>query len=122
MTKLEFISRIKSGIYDACIEDCESLLEDPPGREASQALLQLSSWFKELSEVDQQNVRQIIQMAIGDAIFGMLCMFDGVRAIHKAGEEGGLELRYVDRGDITVLNAPSGDMLHDIFTSQVPAI
>jgi hypothetical protein len=60
-------------------------------------------------------------MGAGQAVFGMLTVLDGVKAIREAGEETGtLELRYITQGRSILINDPTGEFLHDLFGEQVP--
>jgi hypothetical protein len=50
------------------------------------------------------------------AIFGFLCVLDGVRAIEGARDKGRLVLFY-DRESRVLLNNPDDEYLHDIYNS-----
>ena len=60
---------------------------------------------------------EALKDAAEGAIFGLLCVLDGVRVIEDAPDKGGFELYYV-KVDKRVLLNPSGDELHDIFQSM----
>ena len=59
-------------------------------------------------------VSSVILDAVDRAVFGFLCVIDGVRAIDDSEKKGALELRYVNDGSV-LLNAPDGEMLHDLW-------
>jgi hypothetical protein len=121
MTSEEFVKRIQVAVYDSATRGALSLLERPPGRRPSQALVRLSHWFNGLSPQDKEHIRSIIQMAVGNAVFGMLTVLDGERSIRKTKEEtGALELYYRMEGQSVLLNDPEGEPLHDIFGALVP--
>ena len=121
MTSEEFVKRIQVVVYDATIKGACSLLESPPGRRPSPGLVKLSQWFNKLSSENREHVRTAIQMAVGNAVFGMLVVLDGDRAICEAGESQGLlELYYNTENKSVLLNDPEGEPLHDIFRELIP--
>ena len=120
MTAEEFTRRIRQAVYDSSIEGVISLLQRPPGRRPSQTLVALSQWFNQLPVAEQEQIRATIQLAVRQAVFGMLTVLDGVRSISDAGERGTLELRYNSEGQSVLLNDPAGEPLHDYFVKQVP--
>jgi hypothetical protein len=64
---------------------------------------------------DQKRILSSIILDVADrAVFGFLCVLDGVRSIEDDGEKGHLELRYV-KNDSTLLNPAEGEMLHDLW-------
>lgn len=121
MTSEEFVKRIQVAVYDSTINGTLVLLEKPPGRRPSPGLVKLSQWFNQLSPEDKDQVRRVIQMAAGDAVFGMLVVLDGERSIREANEPLGLlELRYKMGEESILLNDPAAAPLHDLFAEQVP--
>lgn len=116
MDSYEFVTAIRRVVRDDTIENLVDYLEDPPGRNVPEATKNKSDWFKKLSAKDRFFVESVIQEAVSDAIFGMLAVLDGVRAIEGPGKKGNLKLIY--EGDQEVLiNDPKGEDLHDIFNS-----
>ena len=121
MTSEEFVKRIQIAVYESAIRVSLSLLEKPPGRRPSQALVELSQWRNRLSPEDKEHVRATIELAVGNAVFGMLTVLDGEASIREAEEEvGSLELRFNTEGQSVLLNDPDGEPLHDIFGALVP--
>ena len=117
MTSEEFVKRIHTAVYESAIGVSLTLLEHPPGRSPSPALVALSQWFRGLSPEDKRHVRMAIRFAVGNAVFGVLTVLDGERAIRVAEEEcGSLELRYETSDRSVLLNDPEGKPLHDIFS------
>src|SRR3954469_17503941 len=108
MTSDEFVRAIEESVYQSAVEGTISVLSSPPGRQPSRTLVELSKWFNDLSVDDKERVRAVIATAARHAVFGMLTILDGARAIRKRGEElGSLELRYVTSQQSDVLNCSS---------------
>jgi hypothetical protein len=120
MTSDEFTKRIRQVVYDSSIEGVVGLLQKPPGRRPSQTLVALSQWFNQLPLDEKERIRATIQLAVRQAVFGMLTVLDGARSIADAEERGTLELRYNIEGQSVLLNDPAGEALHDLFAEQVP--
>lgn len=121
MTSTDLIERLRIAVYDTAIEGTLSLLEKPPGRRPSPALVDLSDWIAQLSPNDKEQIRAIVTLAVRDTVFDLLAVLDGTIAICKNEEEPGhLELRYTIGEHSVVLNDPNGEPLHDVFAQQVP--
>ena len=55
-----------------------------------------------------------------DAVFGLLCIIDGVRVIEDGPEKSEFRLvRVASDGKETVLNPEDGDYLHDILNAPL---
>ena len=123
MTSEEFVKRIQIAVYASTIKGSLSLLENPSGRRPSHVVVELSQWYNRLVHEDKEHVRAIIQLAVGNAVFGMLTVLDGDRSIREAGEPLGLlELRFKTDDKSILLNDPEGEPLHDIFGNLVPPV
>ena len=121
MTNEEFISRIRSAVYDSAVEGSLGLLQHPSGRRPHQKLVELSQWFNQLMPEDKERLLEAIRLAARAAVFEMLAVIDGATAIREAGEAPGvLELRYNAGGQSVLLNDPTAEPLHDLFAGQVP--
>jgi hypothetical protein len=120
MTSDEFVDRIRKAVYDSAVEDSLSLLQHPPGRRPSSTLLELSRWFNQLPNSDQERIHATVQLAVGQAVFGMLTVLDGDRSIRQLGETGLLQLLYTQDNRSVLLNDPHREALHDLFAKQVP--
>jgi hypothetical protein len=121
MTSEDFVKRIQMAVHDSAIDGTISLLDKVPGRRPSPALIRLSEWFHRLPLEDQEEVKAVIRLAVGNAVFGILAVLDGVKSIRKPEEKvGTLELHYIVEGQSTLLNDPNGEELHDIFVGEVP--
>ena len=71
--------------------------------------------------ISRRNRKQLVAYVIGEAVdsavFGFLCVFDGVRAVESVEIKGRFELRYT--GETTVeLNAQDAPMLHDLYNAR----
>jgi hypothetical protein len=113
MNAEEFIHAIKLAVRDAAINNTIDVLARPPGRKPSQELLRTSEWYNSLDARGRAILAEIVAIAVDDAIFGFLCVLDGVRAIEDTTDKGRLELSYIKDG-VEVLN-DSNLMLHDIY-------
>jgi hypothetical protein len=113
--KYTFVDTVRIAVQDAAALDTISTLTRPAGRKPREGLLALSAWFNQLAFGDRQKVELVIQHAAKAAVFGFLCVLDGVRAIENGPVEGELELRY-RKGAIDVhLNDATGDPLHELL-------
>jgi len=112
-----FIRAIKEVVRDAAARNALSILEQPPGRRPSPELKARADWYHSLDDSQKKLLADAIKEAANGAVFGFLCVLDGVRAIEDDKPQGVLELRYV-KGNISfILNPPDETMLHDLFNS-----
>jgi hypothetical protein len=118
MTDEEFVRALIIAVHDASIEGIMEGLASPLGRRPHPGRLRLSEWFNALGDADQKNVEGVVADAVDGAIFGFLCVLDGVRAIEDVGEKGSLELWYVRDGERTLLN--QDQVLHDVNRAELP--
>lgn len=119
MKPSSFVDALKSEVRNAAASDTISQIRTPSGRRPPDAIRKMSAWFNQLSEADQKAVAEVAQMSAHGAVFGFLCVLDGVRAIEDGEQRGEFELNYVQNGKVSVrLNPLSGDMLHDLFNAQ----
>jgi len=114
MTGEEFVDRIKIVVRDAAALGMLSTLQHPPGRRPAAELLEQAAWYNSLTD-DQKRILSSVLAGVADqAVFGFLCVLDGVRTIEDSSSKGHFELRYVQDG-VTVLNPPTGDPLHELW-------
>lgn len=117
----EFIVALKHVVRDAAIRDTLSILTQPPGRNPPQELRQASEWFQSINSEHQQfltfAVSNAFSNAVDDAIFGLLCVLDGVRTVVDDKEKGHFELRYVGQ-TVDLLNAENAPMLHELYNAN----
>lgn len=114
MNSKEFVTAIKKVVRDAAIEDCLKLLEQPPGRKPSQQLRHRAEWYKSLNADDREYLTDTISSAVDGAVFGFLCVLDGVRVVEDGKVKGNFELRYKN-GESTILVGEGVEMLHDLY-------
>lgn len=119
MTPTNFVKALKSEVYDAAVTDVIAQIKKPSGRRPSESIQKLSKWFNQLTESDQQAVIDVASLSAQNAVFGFLCVLDGVRAIEDGDQESELQLNYIRVSEpIICLNPLSGSLLHDLFKSQ----
>ena len=118
MSPSKFVDTIKTEVRDAASSDTITQIRTPSGRRPADKLRRLSAWFNQLSEGDQQAVAEVAAMASHNAVFGLLCVLDGVRPIQEGNQKGELHLMFVGSDTTSVrLNPATGDMLHDLFNA-----
>ncbi|MDD5261890.1 MAG: hypothetical protein PHD76_08595 [Methylacidiphilales bacterium] len=115
----EFIDALKIVVHDSAIIGIESSLRKPSGRQPRASLVAASQWFGGLKQEEQEIVRTIVTRSVHAAIFGMLGVLDGVRAIESREEKGQLVLSFEDASGVVRLNNTHGEMLHDIYQAKV---
>jgi hypothetical protein len=113
----EFARVIKNVVAENSIRSVEEVVTDPPGRSPNKELLELSAWFKSLSENERGKAKLLISNSVDEAVFGFLSVLDGVRAIEGSGDKGRLLLYYVKGDERTLLNDETNEFLHDIYNS-----
>ena len=62
-------------------------------------------------------LKEVLSEAAESAVFGFLCILDGVRVIEDVTDKGTLELYFVKSGEKTQLNDPSREEPHNLFNS-----
>lgn len=78
-------------------------------------MLAQSKWYKSLPNEDKTIMHQTISDAVDEAVFGFLCVIDGVRSISSRDEANSLELYHANKTTKTLLNSEEGECLHDIY-------
>lgn len=114
MDSQEFIDVLRIVVRDVAASGVLDVLEKPPGRKPDRALQERARWYGSLNEDQKRILSAVVLHAVDSAIFGFLCVLDGVRAIENGQRRGRLELRYV-KDDAVLLNPPDGEMLHDLW-------
>lgn len=114
MDAREFVDVIKRVVRDGANSGTLSMLERPPGRRPSAEVSENSTWYQSLDEGQRARLSSIVRGAVDQAVFGFLCVIDGVRAIENGESNGRLELRYIKESS-TVLNPSDGPMLHEMY-------
>jgi hypothetical protein len=99
-----FIDAIRSEVQTSASKGCiKQYTDGPPGRSPRPDLVALSDWYRGQSEADRQMVEKVAADVSHAAVFGFLCVLDGVRAIE-------------DYGPVR-LNPPQGMMLHEVLNA-----
>jgi hypothetical protein len=116
-----FVDRIFQVVRESAISGTRTWLERPPGRAPQEKLVELSEWYNALDSTDRQRVMEVVTEAVDDAVFGFLCVLDGVRSIQdriRSGER--LELKVIGPGGESLLNDSAADeFLHDRYQAVV---
>ena len=115
MNNHDFVATIKEAVRDAAITDTIDVLRNPPGRKPSQRMTERAEWYGSLDDEQRRILAGLIGDAVHNAIFGFLCVLDGVRAVESGPVKGTFELRYSKDGVTKVLNSADEEMLHDLF-------
>lgn len=115
MNPEQFISALKVAVVRGANNSVLSLLNDPPGRKTAEKWIEMSTWFNSLSGKDKEMVQRIISESVESAVFGFLCVLDGVRAIEDDENKGELLLFFQKDGERILLNDPAGGNLHELF-------
>jgi hypothetical protein len=118
MTPDEFIAGIRLAVRDQAVRDDLSVTAAPPGRSPGKALVEIAEWYGALDPQAKEMVGRIVGRSVDTAVFGFLCVLDGVRAIDASGSGGDLVLEHRSRGRSIRLNDDKADMpLHDRYNS-----
>ncbi|EGQ7779589.1 TPA: hypothetical protein ACHCBX_004592 [Vibrio parahaemolyticus] len=112
MDKVEFVKAIKEVVESSSVENTIENLSEPPGRSPDKRLLEQSNWFKSLPPSEQALVQGLIEDAVKESVFGMLCVLDGVRPIASS-EDSSMNIQ-LTIGD-SLINDTESECLHDIY-------
>src|SRR5687768_12628173 len=94
MNTESFVTSVKEVVRNPAIDGVQETLENPPGRSPNKTILELSAWYKTLSETDRSRVKQIVEKSVDSALFGFLCLIDGVTSFDPDGNDGTVEVLY----------------------------
>ena len=117
MNSEEFVKAVKLQTSDAAVDGTIKCLKRPPGRKPAERLLQLSHWYNQLPEKDQEMLKMALREAAEMAVFEFLCVLDGVSVIEDGRHKGELELYFVKSEERTQLNDPAKEELHNLFNA-----
>jgi hypothetical protein len=121
VTPEAFAHAVKTEAFDSAVEVVTGTLRDgPPGRRPSPRSVAMSAWYAGLEDSDRAMVTEVIRDATHSAVFGVLCMLDGVRVADGA-PHAGLELTASapDGGTTVLASSRSASDLHDEFNAVV---
>lgn len=114
MDSRQFINALRVVVRDGAVSEEFSVLKKPPGRRPPENLKEISAWYNTLDDEQKRILSVVLCDVVDRAVFGFLCVLDGVRAIENDADKGRLELRYVKNGSV-LLNSPEGEMLHELW-------
>lgn len=115
MTSYEFVRRLKLIAFDNVQTSVRELLAAPPGRRPSPPSVKLSTWYKDLSVEDQQQIANVIELTATHVLYSLLLVLDGMLAIAPADEHTTLELYSCREQDRVLLNNSEAQDLSCIF-------
>ncbi|WP_024285944.1 hypothetical protein [Cellulomonas sp. KRMCY2] len=116
MSPDEFVSALVLTVFDSTVQGVVSALESPPGRSPHARTVTLHEWFARLPAADQRFVVEVVRDASHSALFGVLSVLDGVRAIDGP-PHADLALTATDGQGSRILN--EGGDLHDLLNALV---
>ncbi|WP_157522296.1 hypothetical protein [Mitsuaria sp. 7] len=119
MNSKEFVQGLVRSVHESSIAGVVATLRSPSGRRPAVRVTELSEWFKGLSEADQLRLTQVIELAVHSALFGTLCVLDGVRAVEDSPTRAELHLLAVGPTGAERLNSPDAGPLHDFYQACV---
>lgn len=119
MKKEDFVKNIIKYLRVGTFQNIIDNLNDPPGRCPTEKSIVLSEYYKKMNEYDKSNIDKIIMDSVDEAIFGFLCILDGVRPLVENEKYGVLSLRYLQNDDIYYLNDLNDVMLHDLYKEGI---
>lgn len=73
MDSQEFVNVVKLVVRDAAVADVLSVLDAPPERKPSEALVKLSDFYNEMSLYDKRQIEQVVKMSVETAVYGFFC-------------------------------------------------
>jgi hypothetical protein len=115
----QFVSLVGSAVRNPALQGTFDTLQLPPGRKPAADLLQLAQWFRGLPEADRQMTARLLAHAVDSALFGVMCLLDGVRSVNpRPGVSQRLWLHAeLEHGRRRLLNNPTGanPELHDRY-------
>src|SRR5438876_346922 len=117
MNTSEFVEIIRETVCEAAIRSTLSNLEHPPGRRPRESLITQSQWYLHLDEYQRSIVQGIVRSSAEHAVFGFLCVIDGVRPVESTQEKGSLELRF-EKGGTDEVISPSNSFLYELSNAS----
>src|SRR6185369_16620494 len=108
MDQKTFVDRLTSVVLDGLSRDLAENWHHPPGRLRSEDRTRRIAQLNAMSAPDRELFEEFGQAAARSAVFGMLAVLDGSRAIEDA-TEGHLELHHVRNGKAELLASSASD-------------
>ncbi|KAG1651160.1 hypothetical protein GQR58_027419 [Nymphon striatum] len=97
--------------------DLISYLENPPPRLPNSTILELSRWYRQLSDPDKSMILKLLQVATDGAIRDVLSIIDGVRVFENEDEKTKFLIVAKKGTKETIIN--DSIILNDIYRSVV---
>jgi hypothetical protein len=119
MTPESFVAGLVRTAHEGAISSTIAILEAPGGRRPPLGLDELSKWYIGRNDGDKARLRSVVEHAVHAAIFGALCVLDGVSTIESRGEKTEFLLTARRNGVSSQLNGPNMELLHDLYQNQV---
>lgn len=79
--------------------------------------VELSNWYNSLSDENKQMVLSMMEEAVDSALFGLLCVIDGIRTIEESEEKTTFQVLSIRDGEKTLVNNEDEESLHDLYNS-----
>ena len=106
-----FVAEVKMEAADGGVHEATRIMLQPLKNSPPRSL-ELSRWYKGLSDREREFVRDAMTEAVGLALFGLFGVIDGV-VVLRGFEKGRFELAFVKDGERTILTGNC--FLHDVF-------
>ncbi|MDR6510861.1 hypothetical protein J2792_001727 [Novosphingobium capsulatum] len=119
MDQRAFVDLLQLVVLDRLSVELVKTWQNPPGRLRSEERSRRSGWMKNLSGPERALVEEFGQDAARAAVFGVLCVLDGVRKIEDR-ENGHIELHHVKNGRSELLASSGNDMTLDFLHDLLP--
>src|SRR5262245_2927572 len=97
MNQIKFVRVVIKHVLDVAVRSTNKVLTAPPGRRPTPEELSLARWHAGLGESDKDFLNTAIRETADAAVFGFLCLLDGVRSVGD-GKPGNFQLTYVVDG------------------------
>ena len=114
MNSRDFVRALRIAVRRPSIAGTLAAAADPPVRRPTSDAISRSKWLNSLDEGERVHVESVVTEAVDSAIFGLLCVIDGVRAVEPPGPKGRFELWHIGQ-DKVLLNGTDRAHLHDIY-------
>jgi hypothetical protein len=114
MDSQQFVDALRVVVRDGAVSEELNVLKKPPGRQPPENLKENAAWYNALDDEQKRILSVVLHDVVDRAVFGILCVLDGARAIESDGDKGRLELHYVKNGSV-LLNSPEGELLHELW-------
>jgi hypothetical protein len=115
MNAKEFVEVLKEVVEKSSAEGVIETMVQPHGRKPDVKLLNRSEWYNKLTDEDKKMVNEVVVESVQSALFGFLCVLDGVRSIEEDENKGMLKLCFEKDGQQVLINDPNEDYLHDLY-------